>query len=479
MSSLDPRIKEEMRQTHDRLVNEGRILSKEIRQASFDKFRSRFGPERLGSLDGKDLLHTMHAQGSKDSMVYWIEYKHDEEFPGRNFGGISGGSSHVYGIFRRGGTDQWVKGNPRNDQDISEEEAIGIARKHRDQLLAGAELLRALPQQASDADYLTLQKAMEEKAPDLARRAWVHKYFFLLFPDKLDDFHNENWQRYHIRKLLQTPPTSEGLYLTGGHYVRLAAELGWFVDEFTNTLNAVNGKPKGYWRIGTRIDGKSAWAEMKAGTFAAVGWSRLGDLSDFSSKGDRKKKKESLIGMVASQYPADPRRVSRDAGELLDFVSEISTGDIVVAGDGEQVLAIGRIVGPYYYDMASPARAPHRRPVEWFSFDQWRLKEPDGPRTTVWLLKKAANLLEIDQRSLGKNHSVDGSPSGEGRSGTMAYLPVKEDVEVAYRMLAKHGQEVSLNALLEQVGLNLAKRGVVLEDEWHVKTEANIAIWSS
>ena len=188
---------------------------------------------------------------------------------------------------------------------------------------------------------------------------------------------------------------------------RIGHEMRQTHDQLTNTLKATNGKLKGYWRVGTRVDEKSAWD-------VAVGWSKLGDLSAFASNGDLKKKKNSLIGMVASNYTADPRRVSRDAGELLNFMSEISIGDLVLAGDGEKVLAIGRILGPYYYDDSSPARAPHRRSVEWFSFDQWRLVEPDGPRTTVWLLKKTTNLLEIEKRNLeqGKNGSLDTDSPG-------------------------------------------------------------------
>ncbi|GFO67488.1 hypothetical protein GMLC_10670 [Geomonas limicola] len=420
MSSLDPRIEQEMRQTHDRLVNEGEMLSKDIRQASFNAFRSKFGPDRLRSLDGRELLQTMHTHGNKDSLVYWLEYKDDEEFAGLHFGGISGGSAHAYGIFRRRGTDQWVKGSPRSEENISEEDAIAIARKHRDQLVAGSELLLALPHLAGDAEYVALQKAMEERAPDLARRAWVHKYFFVLFPDKLDDFHNEDWQRYYLMKLLQEPPQQEGLYVTGGRYARLAAELGWPVDEFSTTLKGVHGKPKQCWRVGTRVDGESAWEDMKAGNYVAVGWSMLGDLSEFANNGDKKEKKSSLIGMLESNYPADPRRVSRDAGELLNFVSAISEGDLVVAGEGETVLAIGRIAGAYIYDNSPPVRAPHRRPVEWFSFDHWKLLEKDGPRTTVWLLRKAPNLFEIEKKSQGLQVTM---PSSKEAGVSLAKLP--------------------------------------------------------
>ena len=35
---------------------------------------------------------------------------------------------------------------------------------------------------------------MDAKAPDVSDLAWGHKYFSLLFPDKLDDYHNADLQ---------------------------------------------------------------------------------------------------------------------------------------------------------------------------------------------------------------------------------------------------------------------------------------------
>ena len=64
-------------------------------------------PGVLTKLDGEDLLETMHAHGNKDSLVYWLEFKNDDEFPAR-FGSIAGGSAFKFGIFRRKETGTWV-----------------------------------------------------------------------------------------------------------------------------------------------------------------------------------------------------------------------------------------------------------------------------------------------------------------------------------------------------------------------------------
>ncbi len=67
-------------------------------QASYGAFRSHFGPDVLKSLDGPALLNAMHTHGNKESLVYWLEFKKDDEFPGPTFGSIAGGSAHkAYG----------------------------------------------------------------------------------------------------------------------------------------------------------------------------------------------------------------------------------------------------------------------------------------------------------------------------------------------------------------------------------------------
>lgn len=98
---------------------------------------------------------------------------------------------------------------------------------------------------------------------------------------------------------------------------------------------------------------------------------------------------------------------------------------------------------------------------------------------------------KVTTLSHGRDHFVDEllqrfhsqpSPiqelSEDGDSASNKYLPLKEDVEAAYRMLAGQGQEISLDVLLEQIRINLTIQGVVLHDEWQIKTEANIVLWS-
>lgn len=423
ISELDPRIQQALRAALEAIARRGELLSIERLQASYAAFRDRFGPDKLKMLDGTALLQAMHTHGNKESLVYWLEFKNDEEFPGPKFGSISGGSAYKFGLFRRKDTGQWVTGSPQHEEILTEAEAVVIARKHRDQLLAGVALLEKLPTNAVDDQYQQLQDELTKVAPDIYYLAWAHKYFSLLYPNKLDDFHNHRYQRFNLIKLLQSPPEQEGLYACAGRFVRLANRLGWPMNHFTYSLNERNGKPKNYWRIGTRLGAKeSIWEDMKSGGYVAIGWDALGDLSNLEAANDLK---VVIRPLLEKHYPGDAALLSRKAGEIRDFLTEIAEDELVLAADGELILGLGRVTGPYRFENTPPAGAPHRRPVKWVSTEQWKLPTTEGLQTTVYKLKKdERNLLEIERRLLdgetsptptftpkvGRPHRLEGIP---------------------------------------------------------------------
>ena len=139
------------------------IPSREKLQEYYATFRAHFAPEKLLQLDGEELLNTIHAHGNRDSLVYWLEFKNDEEFPGF-FGSIAGGSALKFGIYRRKETGAWMTGHPSDQKEISVAEAIKIARSHRDQLVAGARMLEELTSDSSDDNYAKLQDRMDAGA---------------------------------------------------------------------------------------------------------------------------------------------------------------------------------------------------------------------------------------------------------------------------------------------------------------------------
>ena len=395
---LEETVRNHLKHQYALLLEKGQLPTREKLREYYATFRGRFAPEKLLQLDGEELLNTIHAHGNRDSLVYWLEFKNDEEFP-EGFGSIAGGSALKFGIYRRKETGAWTTGSPTDQKEISVADAIKVARSHRDQLVAGAKLLENLNSDPSDDNYAKLQERMDDDAPDVSNSAWGHKYFSLMYPDKLDDFHAEEFQRFHIRKMLQVPPARDGRYAAAGRYVSAAAELQIPLNHLTTTLNRSNGRPYKAWRIGTKLGGTDdIWSIMREGNCVAVGWHTIGDLSGLADDPDGKDK-------IRKQLEAEghrPNIASGSANQISSLVTRIAEGDVVLAADGEEILGVGKVTGPYEFKATDNHGAPHRRPVKWLDTQTWKLPETEGLRSTVRQLNKyPVNLVEIERRLFG------------------------------------------------------------------------------
>lgn len=396
---LDSTVKQRIAERYQKLNGEGKLLTRPQLDDYYATFRNRFGPEKLAGLDGEALLEAMHAHGNTDSLVYWLEFKNDDEFPSPQFGGIGGGSAFKFGVFRRKETGTWVTADESNNaKDLTVAETVVIARRHREQLIKGVEHLRRLPATGTDEDYRQLQEALDRDAPDVSRLGWGHKYFSLLFPEAVDDFHSPKWQRFHLQKMLLTPPDVEGRYAVAGWYAAVARELALPLNNLTSVLNTLHGRLHRYWRVGTSDSTapRNRWPLMRDGNCVAVGWDKLGDLSWLEATKDCR---ERLKELLADKHPATAQAVGRAASQVVTFVSRISDGDYVLAADGATVLGVGRVTGGYSFDATSDF--PHRRPVEWLSLDEWKMPDAAGLRTTVHEVKLPVNAVEAERKVLG------------------------------------------------------------------------------
>jgi 5-methylcytosine-specific restriction enzyme B len=402
---FDERIVLEVRELYTSLLNEGKLLSGEELAGYYSTFRSRFGPDRLKNLDGEALLETMHSHGNRDSLVYWLEFKDDVEFPSPHFGSIAGGSAFKFGLFRKRETGTWTTGAPTNPVELSVEQAVEVARRHRDQLIKGVELLEKLSVNGTDEDYKQLQQEMNSLAPDVSGMAWGHKYFSLLYPEKLDDFHNPDYQRFHLIKLLQLPPQGEGRYLVAGRFVTIANALGIPMNSLTSVLNERNGStPYSYWRIGTKISAdspKDFWKMMQDSNCVAIGWADTDNLTAITND---KAGKEAIRQILLSHDPHIlPATAGKAAQQIFNFRWTIANDDLVLASNGAMILGIGKVIGDYIYDPTSDLI--HRRPAEWLSLEHWQQpdQQPDieGKLTTVFKMKRGGNLLEAEKRIYG------------------------------------------------------------------------------
>lgn len=98
----------------------------------------------------------MHGRQDDESrcLCYWLEFKNDEEFWGHRFGGIAGGSALKFGVFQRAADGMWISGSPHNQTVVTLEQAIAIAERQRDELVAGSRVLADMGiGDVSDAAY--------------------------------------------------------------------------------------------------------------------------------------------------------------------------------------------------------------------------------------------------------------------------------------------------------------------------------------
>ena len=398
---LSEELAQDLKRTFQKLDAQGGLPSRAQLAEYYETFKNRFGTEKLKGLDGLSLLETLHDHSNRDSLAYWLEFKDDEELPAL-FGSIAGGSALKFGIYKRKETGSWMTGHPTDQKVLQPDEAVMIARKHRDQLLLGAELLEKLPANGSDSDYEALQLSMDQLAPDVSDLAWGHKYFSLLYPDKLDDYHRPEYQRFHLIKLLQVPPQGRGRYVCGGRYVAIAAELSMPICLLVKILNSRNASPHRYWRVGTKPNGEdSQWEFMRDTGCVAIGWPDLGDLSAISYN---KRSKEDLRASMASKYPGNAGTVTKQTQQVFNFVAAVKEGDLVLAADGGKILGIGKIIGGYAYE--SVGDLGHLRSVEWLSLDPWKIDGGECLQTTVCEIKKVENLLKVERRLIGQSRTV-------------------------------------------------------------------------
>ncbi len=429
---LDERLRAVLLKLRTEMYVANELKDIESLQKYYAAFRQRFGPEALAGLVGEVLLNSMHNLSNRESLVYWLEFKNDDEFPAI-FGSIAGGSSHKFGVYKRKDNGAWaIRGENGSPREISIEAAIEIATHHRDQLLSAAKLLESLPARASEADYVELERALFDAAPDVADTAWGHKWLSMLFPEKLDDFHVARYQHFHLLRLLQPKPKTDGRYACAWRFVAIARELGMVLKHVTSILNRRNGRPRAYWRIGTS-DGTSPrnrWDLMRAGGVVAVGWPKVGNIGPLR---ESKSVRDEVRRLLGEHYPGVPSLISRKAGELTFLLTRVADGDVVCASDGATVVGVGVIRGAYTF--VPDADFPHQRPVEWLSLKEWKLETAEGNQTTLWEYRNYASLLQIERVLLDAvsevttrgTRSPDESPSRSRASALWYPAPHRRD----------------------------------------------------
>ena len=161
-------------------------------------------------------------------------------------------------------------------------------------------------------------------------------------------------------------------------------------DILYQSLDKQLGSDRKYWRVGTKDDRQSYWEIMKSGGQISIGWPEIGDLDSTSIAS-----KEEIRTLLEDEgyYINDKKNLTRKAGEIFNFYSNIKIGDVILAQDGETILGIGIIKDDYYYNPNDVFS--HQKIIEWKIFNP-NLKNSEGNLTTVYQVTNSNTINTIE-----------------------------------------------------------------------------------
>lgn len=167
--------------------------------ALYKEFNDKFNPNVLKGLKGLDILHRIfiNETGIKDSLCHYLEY--DKRY--NLFGSVAGGSAYKYGLFYSHKEQSWMTGSGQKKKKLSQDEAIELGTKIRNQLVEGAEIIANYGPLDSIKDYAELQAKLYAKMDNTFGKAWVMMYYHMIFPELFPVFYNEEWQKKVLDKI--------------------------------------------------------------------------------------------------------------------------------------------------------------------------------------------------------------------------------------------------------------------------------------
>ena len=351
-------------------------LSSEETERNISYFKSKFSPEILKELNGMDVLNTIFLHdGDKNNLCYNLEFNNRYSFAGS----IKGGTAFKYSLFKSNKNQQWVSGSSLNQISLTEDEAIEEGTKIRDALVKGADLIEKTDLNTIN-DYDILENELNKIFSNSGcspSNSWVHKYFVLLFPEKLACMHSNQMKIDTIKKF--NLEVEDGFYAQDGQFYLIAKKAGiklysifdgrierlfnLFVEEEEDDgLGDSDVKTVNYW-IYSPGAGAEHWEEFYNQNILAIGWDGTGDLNDFSTKED--------IKLHLQEIYNDQFSHRNDVLALWQFANEIQVGDIIYAKKGmSEIIGKGIIEGEYLYD-SSRDYYKHVRKIKWTDKGNW------------------------------------------------------------------------------------------------------------
>lgn len=369
---------------------------------------SRYPREAWPHLDLRD--YAVGQADRQDTLCRWMEFQTPY------IGSIRGGSSRKLIIYKHRDKPGWYHPPQYDDEQEAWRavrkgfvDAIGLGEQERWPEIEGLEPLHS-------------------GAALLLKVLWTH------FPDELLPI----CSREHLRQFLRDLGDETGAVDQALGPVQLnrrllagLRELPAFGDQPTKTLERFLYRhfspfqPEVY-KIAPG-PGAELWEECRTEGFIGVGWEKLGDLREFSSKAEFVERYHALYDEESG------RKATEKANELWTFL-EIEEGHLIAANQGTgRILGLGKVVEPGYEYDGSRDRYPHLLRVEWDGGYAPRSIPPQKRWAFVTISR-----LQAQQREYVLGTSV----GAVGQSGTSASSTADALLERIHGTLARRGQAI-------------------------------------
>jgi len=194
-------------------------------------------------------------------------------------------------------------------------------------------------------------------------------------------------------------------------------------------------KEKVIWGIHAGRTGDADTLFLKGG-FIALGWHEMGDLSKLKADREEFKKK------VSETYPSSkPGAVRTYAGELLRFVYEVKSGDIVAfPSKRDRQIHLGQVTGGYKYDPSKEESYPNLRSVKWLK----TIPRTQFSQGALYEIGSAMSLFQI------KNYADEFIAALEGKKEV---LPTEQDETI--EVTAENTEETTRDFILKRLAKEL------------------------
>lgn len=342
-----------------------------------ERFLAAFGPNQLAQWGDHELLDRLPYNNSNtEPLDYWLEARSDDLFNTQLFGELGGGNyTTKFGLWQDNHMGEWrtrFPGDPTT-KIISHNQAVQIAHKRREEMLAACQILAQLKNVSiQEIAPHSVQTLLIKAAPQFHTKAWLHKYLHLIFPHWVTWFSTLPRRQAALYRL--------GILTQGtGPYALDITLLRWL-----DTLPVLRHypvplryrllpdlPPRDHWCVNVPSSGEIPDTFIANGCIA-LGPMPVGNLAGLFSL---HKKTEIRQGLKLAFQEAGIVPDAKHINDLLHLGHSLQPSSLIsLLRDSCTVVAIGEVQSGYTYAFHHPQ--PHRVQVRWLCEQPFRLSQP-------------------------------------------------------------------------------------------------------